>query len=83
MRSLHTARLTVAAALLFAGASALSPSATAAQEPPPMVQPFEPPAAPGETAPPTGTAAVESSEPVEAAPGVTGVETQMAPQGME
>ena len=96
MTRTHLARTIVATTLLLSIARAATPlvaSATAlpsgasvqsSQGPQePMVEPFTPPGAPGETAPVTGTAAVESREPVEGAPGETGVETQVPPEDAE
>ncbi len=90
MHRSRTACLIAATAFVVAGATAVAPRASAiapaagaayvAAQATPV--PFEPPEAAGETAPLGGTAAVESAEPVEGAPGETGIETEIPPEFM-
>ncbi len=64
------------AAPQIASAATLSASVTSQAEP----QQFNPPAAPGEESAPTSSGAVESAEPVEGAPGETGIQAEVEGQ---
>ena len=88
MKGMHRPHLIIVAVLLAASVGAAGPRVASASTPaaPPLYQTggtgtgeFTPPAAPGETTAATSSTAVESAEPVEGAPGDTGIEDDERP----